>query len=246
MRAARHTSTFQHHNTLAPAVHINDSSTIDIDPFGTAARDDRPQSTTTSGKPESSNNSLTTIEDTISVSPLFSMQSLDSFGSTSSNSFTQSKSPAATAAAGSSGMTPGLLPMNPFSPYIGSDFTSLTNLNAEFEFHHQQQHHHQHQDVAQQLDQIMNMSFLDFASYTPGPLTTDTFSSLSSPSFSASPPSDMSPFETRWGPPPNRFVWTKLDEQTWSKLVEQLSDEKQVPPRLRTISSQIFILLGRN
>jgi len=215
IRGPRHLHAFHPHNNLAPALPRHASS-LDINSFGSTARDEPALSTTTSTQPDSSSTSLTTVEDHISVSPLFSMQSLD-FPSGGSHSFHQEPKSSPGAGA-SSGLTP--LPMNPFSPYIGNDFTSLTNINnKDFDFH-------QPQDVAQQLDQIMNMSFLDFAQYTPGPAT-DTFSS--SPSFSASPPSDMSPFETRWGPPPNRFVWTKLDEGTWAKLLEQLTDEKQVP-----------------
>lgn len=217
MRGNRNSHVFQPHSNLAPALN-RQSSSLDIVPFGTTARDESSLSTPNATHQSSSSSSLTTtIEDPTSISPLFNLQSLNNFP-TPTNPFPPTKSPTA------SGLTP--LPMNPFSPYIGNDFTSLTNLNKEFDIHSE--------DVAQQLDQIMNMSFLDFANYTPGP-THDPFSS-NSPGFSASPPSDMSPFETRWGPPPNRFVWTKLDEETWSKLVEQLTDEKQVsPPCIRCL-----------
>lgn len=209
MRANRNSHVFQPHSNLDPALNRHSSSFDNIS-FGTPARDEPSFSTRNPTHQSSSSSSLaTTIDDQTSMSPLYNLQSLNNFP-TPTNLFAPTKSPTA------SGLTP--LPMNPFSPYIGNDFTSLSNPNKEFDIHSQ--------DVAHQLDQIMNMSFLDFANYTPGP-THDSFSS-NSPGFSASPPSDMSPFETRWGPPLNRFVWTKLDEETWCKLVEQLTDEKQV------------------
>jgi hypothetical protein len=88
---------------------------------------------------------------------------------------------------------------------------------------------HQTDDVNIQLDHLMNMTFLDFpAQFTPGP---GNFHG-SEPSPSGLPfvfnESD-SPFDSnRWGPPPNRTLWTKLTDTRWEFLIEQLPDEEQV------------------
>ena len=88
---------------------------------------------------------------------------------------------------------------------------------------------HQTDDVNIQLDHIMNMSFLDFpAQFTPGP---GNFHG-SEPSPSRLPfmfTESDSPFDSnRWGPPPNRTIWTKLTDTRWEFLIEQLPDEEQV------------------
>ena len=85
-------------------------------------------------------------------------------------------------------------------------------------------------DINSQLDQLMNMSFLDMVlPYTPDAAGFGNFITSPRPlsTVSASLNASEVPFDgSRWGPPPLKTHWIKLDQEAWNAKIGSLQYEQ--------------------